>query len=401
MSTIAIVGALDTKGVEFGFLKEQIEKRGHSTLVVDVGILKDPHFDPDVSRDLVAEAAGEKIQALVDAGDRGRAVAVMTEGVVKVLEQLHADGRLDAVIGMGGSAGTAMATAAMRALPLGVPKVMISTVAGGDVKAFVGVKDIVMIPAIVDVSGLNRISISVIAQAAGAVCGMVEAEVPKTETKPLIAASMFGNTTECVEAARAQLEEAGFEVLVFHATGSGGQTMESLIGAGYIAGVLDVTTTELADELVGGVLSAGPDRLDAAAAKGTPAVVAPGCLDMANFWAPDTVPKEFDGRLFYPHNPNVTLMRTTPEENTQLGRMMAEKLNRSQGPVAVYIPLRGISVISASGQPFHSPEADEALFSAIKENLRPEISVTEVDANINDPEFSRAVVDGLLKMMRG
>ncbi len=401
MSTIAIVGALDTKGVEFAFLKEQIEKRGHGTLVVDVGILKDPHFDPDVTRDRVAEAAGEKIQALVDAGDRGRAVTAMTEGVVKVLEQLHADGRVDAVIGMGGSAGTAMATAAMRALPLGVPKVMISTVAGGDVKAFVGVKDIVMIPAIVDVSGLNRISVSVIAQAAGAVCGMVEAEVPKTESKPLIAASMFGNTTECVEAARAQLEEAGFEVLVFHATGSGGQTMESLIDAGYIAGVLDVTTTELADELVGGVLSAGPDRLGAAAAKGTPAVVAPGCLDMANFWAPDTVPKEFEGRLFYPHNPNVTLMRTTPAENAQLGRMMAEKLNRSQGPVAVYIPLRGISVISAAGQPFHSPEADQALFSAIKKNLRPDISVTEVDANINDPEFSRAVVDGLLKMMRG
>ena len=264
------------------------------------------------------------------------------------------------MIGIGGSAGTTMATAAMRALPIGVPKVMISTIAGGDVSAFVGSKDITMIPSIVDISGLNRISRQVIAQAAAAVTAMARAETPEVEDKPLIAASMFGNTTQCVEAARTQFEAAGFEVLVFHATGAGGRTMEDLIAAGYITAVLDVTTTELADELAGGVMSAGPTRLEAAAHARVPAVVAPGCLDMVNFWAPESIPEKYQKRLFYRHNPNVTLMRTTPEENRELGRRLAEKLNASKGPVAVYLPLKGVSVISAPGQPFYSAEADQA-----------------------------------------
>ena len=399
MATIAIVGALDTKGLEIQFLKEQIEKRGHQTLVVDLGILKDPPFEPDVSREQVAQSMGQNLKELAAAGDRGRAVEVMARGAAKIAQRLHANRGFDALIGMGGSAGTAMATAAMRALPLGIPKVMISTVASGDVKAFVGIKDVVMVPAIVDISGLNRISRQVIVQAAGAVCGMVETKIEKHQDKPLIAASMFGNTTDCVEAARAQLEEAGYEVLVFHATGTGGQTMESLVEAKYIQGVLDVTTTEWADEVVGGVLSAGPSRLEAAARTGTPAVVAPGCLDMVNFWAPDTIPEKFARRRFYPHNPNVTLMRTTPGENTEIGRVFAEKLNLSEGPVAVYLPLRGISVISAPGCPFHWPEADDALFSAIKSNLRPDIAVYEMNANINDPAFAKAMTEGLLKML--
>jgi uncharacterized protein (UPF0261 family) len=269
-----------------------------------------------------------------------------------------------------------------------------------DVRGFVGLKDIVMVPAIVDVSGLNRISRRVFAQAAGAICGMLSAGAEAAAGKPLICASMFGNTTPCVEAARAVLESAGYEVLVFHATGTGGRTMESLIGEGCISGVLDVTTTEWADELVGGVLGAGPERLEAAARMGTPAVVAPGCLDMVNFWAPDTIPEPFHGRLFYRHNPNVTLMRTTPEENAQLGRILAEKLNRSTGPVAVYLPLRGLSAISAPGGVFHSPEADRALFRALRSNLRAGIAVTELDCNINDPEFARAVAGGLLELMK-
>ena len=401
MSTIALIGTLDSKGEEFAFLKEQILKRGHKTLVIDVGVLGDPYFAPAISRHQVARAAGEDVDLLKEGRDRGQAVAAMTRGVTETIAQLHSQNRFQGLVGMGGSAGTSIATAAMRALPLGLPKLMISTVAGGDVSGFVGVKDIVMFPSIVDISGLNRISRQVIALAAGAVCGMVETEIPEAEDKPVIAASMFGNTTEAVETARVRLKEAGYEVLVFHAVGSGGRTMESLIEAGYISGVLDVTTTELADELVGGVLSAGPHRLEAAARSGTPAVVAPGCLDMVNFWAPETVPDQFAGRVFYEHNPNVTLMRTTPEENQVLGELVADKLNLSEGPVTVYLPLQGISVISAPGQPFHSPEADDAFRQALKSHLRSDISVIEVDANINDPEFANSAAEALLNLIEG
>jgi uncharacterized protein (UPF0261 family) len=275
---------------------------------------------------------------------------------------------------------------------------MVSTLASGDVRGFVGVKDITMIPTIVDISGLNRISRTVFTRAAGAVCGMVETSVPPGEDKPTIVASMFGNTTPCVETARAMLERAGFEVLVFHATGSGGQTMESLIETGQVAGVLDVTTTEWADELVGGVMSAGPHRLEAAAKTGTPAVIAPGCLDMVNFWAPETVPERLAGRRLYRHNEKQTLVRTTPEENKALGRIIADKLNPSTGPVAVYLPLRGVSVISAAGGPYHWPEADAALFESLKAHLRKGIAVHEMDNHINDAPFAQAMAQGLLEM---
>ena len=398
--TVLIIGTLDRKGAETEFLKDQIEQRGNRTLVMDVGVLGESPCTADILRSEVAAAAREDVAALATEGDRGKAVEAMTRGAEELAKQLHDQGRFQAVIGMGGSAGTTIATAAMRVLPLGVPKVMVSTLAAGDIKQFVGVKDIVMIPAIVDISGLNRISRQVFAQAAGAVCGMLDAKLPEEEDKPIVCASMFGNTTACVEAARDALEKAGYEVLVFHATGTGGQSMESLIEAGHVNGVLDVTTTEWADELVGGVLSAGPKRLEGAARSGIPAVIAPGCLDMVNFWAPETVPEKFKERLFYRHNPSVTLMRTTIEENKELGRILAEKLNLSQGPVAVYLPLRGISVISAPGGPFHSPEADAALFEAIRTQLRNDIPVFEIDANINDATFAQAISQGLIEMMR-
>ena len=400
MPTIAVLGTLDTKGLEIQFLAERIQAQGCGAVVVDLGVRESAAMQPDVSRQTVAEAAGERSEELAAAGDRGRAVAAMTRGVEKIVADLHREDRIQAVVGIGGSAGTAMATAAMRALPMGVPKVMISTLAGGDVAAFVGSKDITMIPSIVDISGLNRISRRVISQGAAAVAAMARAKLPEANDRPMIAASMFGNTTACVEAARARLEAAGYEVLVFHATGAGGRTLESLIESGDIAAVLDVTTTELADELAGGVMSAGPTRLTAAGQAGIPAVVAPGCLDMVNFWAPDTVPTEHANRRFYRHNPNVTLMRTTPEENEELGRRFAERLNSSKGPVAVYLPLEGISVISAPGQPFHWPEADEALFSSIKRNLRPDIELHTLDVNINDPTFAEAVADGLLRIAK-
>lgn len=396
--TVVVIGALDTKGVEVSFLRDQIAARGCSALVVDVGVMGTPAFAPAVTRVDVAAAGGTSLAELVATADRGAAIGVMAAGAAIIVGRLHMEGRLDAVVGLGGGAGTSVATAAMRVLPLGVPKVMVSTLAGGDVRAFVGVKDIVMIPTVVDVSGLNRISRGVIARAAAAVSAMAQTVVPDGPDKPLIAASMFGNTTACVDAARARLEDQGFEVLVFHATGTGGQTMESLIETGDIAGVLDVTTTEWADQLVGGVLAAGTSRLDAAAKTGTPAVVAPGCLDMVNFWAPDTIPAHFKGRRFYQHNANITLMRTTPEENARLGRTIAEKLNASSGPVALYLPLRGVSVISSEGGPFHWPEADAALFDALRVHLRAGIPIHELDVTINDPVFAAAMVDGLLEL---
>jgi len=397
--TVALLGALDTKGAEYAFVKQCIEARGHRTLLIDVGVLGPPRIEPDVSREEVARAAGVELAALVEKKDRGEAVAAMSRGAAVVVPRLYAEKKFDAVMALGGGGGTSVACGAMRALPLGVPKVMVSTVAGTDVSGYVGVQDIVMIPAVVDVSGVNRISRRVFAQAAGAVCGMLETEIPPGEDKPLVAASMFGNTTPCVEAAKAILEQAGYEVLVFHATGIGGKTMENLIAAGLIAGVLDITTTEWADELVGGVLAAGPTRLEAAARRGIPAVVTPGCLDMVNFWAPETVPEKFKDRKFYPHNPNITLMRTTPAECRQLGRIIAEKLNKSTGPVRVLIPLRGLSMIDAEGGPFWWPEADRALFQALKQNLREDIPLIELDCNVNDPPFAQHCAETLLEGM--
>lgn len=394
--TIALLGSLDTKGKEYAFVKQQVEGRGLQTLLIDVGVLEAPAVEPDVTREEVAAAAGADVAALAQRKDRGEAVAAMGRGAEVVLSRLQREGCIDGVIALGGTGGTSVACQAMRALPVGFPKVMVSTVAGSDVTAYVGVKDIVMIPSIVDISGINQISRTVLARAAGAVCGMAEAEIPQAEDKPLIAASMFGNTTQAVERAKAKLESAGYEVLVFHCTGNGGRTMESLIEAGMIAGVLDLTTTEWADQLVGGVFAAGETRLEAAAQQGIPAVVAPGCLDMVNFWAPDTVPAKFAGRKFYPHNPNVTLMRTDVEENVRLGELLAEKLNKSKGPVTVLLPKRGVSVIGEEGGAFHWPEADEALYSTLKSKLRGDIPVIELDCAINAPEFADRAAEQLL-----
>jgi uncharacterized protein (UPF0261 family) len=398
MATIVVMGALDTKGAELKFVKDQIEDRGHKTIVVDVGVLGEPAFAATITRAEVARAAGADVGELAAAADRGNAVTTMAKGAHEIALRLIQNKQIDAIIAMGGGAGTSVGTAAMRALPLGIPKVMVSTLASSDVRGFVGVKDIMMVPAIVDISGLNRISRGVFTRAAAAVCGMVEARVPEADDKPMITASMFGNTTKCVEAARAILEREGFEVLVFHAVGVGGQTMESLIEAGHVAGVLDVTLTEWADELCGGVLSAGPTRLEAAARSGTPAVIAPGCLDMVNFWGPETIPEKYRDRRIYKHNANTYLVRTTPEENVQLGRIIAGKLNMSTGPVEVFIPLRGISVIASPGGPYYWPEADTALFESIRTNLRKDIPYHALDLNINDPEFARAMAEALLAM---
>ncbi len=399
MAKIAVLGTLDTKGVEHAFVAQRIRERGHEPVLIDVGSGAPPAVQPDVSREEVAAAGDVDLAALAARRDRGEAVTAMAGAAAAFLSRLAAEGSVVGVISLGGGGGTAIATAAMRALPIGFPKVMVSTLAAGNVAPYVGTKDIVMIPSIVDVSGINRLSRVLLSRAAGAICGMVEAVIPAGDDKPLIAASMFGNTTECVNIAKARLEDAGYEVLVFAATGTGGRAMESLIESGMVDGVLDVTTTEWADELVGGILNAGPTRLDAAAKAGVPTVIAPGCLDMVNFGEPATVPASFAGRVFYQHNPQVTLMRTTPAECAELGRILAEKANAHTGPVTMLLPLRGLSVISAPGGPFHDAAADAALFDAIRRHLRPGVRLIEIDAVINAPEFAEACSRTLLDML--
>ncbi len=399
MATIVVLGTLDTKGAEHAFVAEQIRALGHHAILVDVGTLQPPTVTPDVTRQQVAAAGDVDLTQLADRQDRGESIKAMTIAAAKMLEKLHRERNVDGVISLGGGGGTSIGTAAMRALPIGIPKIMVSTLASGNTAPYVDVKDIVMFPSMVDVAGLNRISRRVFAQAAAAVCAMAQSKADEDNQRPLIVASQFGNTTECVSYCRALLEDAGYEVLVFHATGIGGRTMESLIESGMVAGVLDVTTTELADELVGGILTAGPERLDAAARCGVPAIVTPGCLDMVNFGQPESVPRSFAGRVFYQHNPQVTLMRTTPEECEQLGRQIARKLNASTAPVTLLIPTKAISIISAEGQSFHDPQADQALFSALKSDLRADIPVIEADCEINDPNFAAQCVAALLENM--
>ncbi len=399
--TVGIVGTLDTKGMEFQFIKEQIEASGTATCVVNTGIIGEPHFAPDVSAGEVAAAAGGSLKALQDGGDRGVAVAAMAEGAAKIIAELQRDGKIDGVISLGGSAGTTIGTTAMRAVPVGVPKIMVSTLASGDTSPYVDTKDVSMMYSVVDIAGINSLSRQILANAAGAIVGMVNAEVPAAEDKPLIGATMFGVTTPCVTKARELLEEAGYEVLVFHATGAGGRAMEDLVRGGFIVGVLDATTTELADELVGGVLSAGPDRLEAAGDLGVPQVVAPGALDMVNFGPPDTVPEQFSDRTFYQHNPTVTLMRTTVEENAELGKVMGQKLSQAKGPTTVIIPKQGVSAIDKERQPFYSAEAEAAWIENLKANLGDNVTLIEMDNHINDDAFATKLVETLLASLDG
>jgi uncharacterized protein (UPF0261 family) len=399
--TIAIVGTLDTKGEEFLFLRDLICTSGLATIVIDVGVLDPPPFEPDITRSQVALKAGTTLEGLLTEHDRGKSVEAMAVGAVAVIRELHEQGKIHGLISLGGSAGTTIGTAAMRALPFGFPKVMVSTIASGNTRPFVGTKDIFMLYPVLDIAGLNFISRRIISNAAAAMVGMVRHEqVDARAQKPVVAATMFGVTTPCVTRARELLEQRGFEVLVFHATGTGGQAMEGLIDDGLINAVLDVTTTELADELVGGILSAGPDRLLAAGKAGIPQVVAPGAIDMVNFGPMDSVPEKFRKRLLYAHNPNVTLMRTTPEECTELGRITAEKLNAARGPVTFVMPLGGVSAIDAPGKPFHLPEADAAYLVALKRHLSPKVNIVELDAHINDERFAAEVVERLLEISR-
>jgi uncharacterized protein (UPF0261 family) len=403
MKKICLIGAFDTKGPEYAFVREQILARGHEVLTVNTGVMGSTDLFPvDVESDKVAEAGGGSLEQLREKKDRGEAMKIMCAGAPAITTSLHDDGKIDGIIGMGGTGGTTVVTSAMRALPVGFPKVCVSTAASGDTSAYVGTKDVVMIPSIVDVAGVNRISRLIFGRAAGAICGMVEAEPPgAAEDKPIIAASMFGNTTDCVGACVDRLSAEGYEVLVFHATGTGGRTMESLVREGLVDAVLDITTTEWADTVCGGVFDAGPERLDTPGRKGIPHLIVPGCVDMANFGGPDTVPQKYRDadRTFYEWNPSVTLMRTNVEENEKMGAVFAEKANAARGPVAFLIPLRGVSILDGDGQLFCDREADKAMFDAIKAGLKEGIDVVELDHNINDPEFAAKAVEMMLDLI--
>lgn len=400
---LVILGTLDTKGVEFKFIRDIANKEGVQTLVINTGIVGEPYFTPDYSSEQVAEYAGEQLANLRQKADRGYAISSIMQGAAKLLAELYAQGKVAGIISLGGSAGTTIAAHVMQALPIGLPKLIVSTVASGDTRPYVKEKDITLMYSVVDISGINSISNKILTNATYAILGMLKAKYQELKTKkPLIAASMFGVTTPCVTVAREYLESQGYEVLVFHATGAGGMAMESLIQAGFIKGVLDVTTTELADELVGGVLSAGPERLTMAAAKGIPQVVSVGALDMVNFGPIATVPEKFKQRKLYQHNATITLMRTTIEENKALGEIIADKLNQTTGKTALYLPLKGVSLIDTVGQVFYGPEEDQVLFAKIKEKLNLElIELHELDLDINNPEFALAMAKRLVAMIEG
>jgi uncharacterized protein (UPF0261 family) len=408
MTTVVLIGTLDTKGEEYRWIHDQLITLGCAVITVDVGTFSDAAGPPDISSAEVAAAAGEGLAALRAGSDRGAAMAAMGRGAAAVVGRLSRQGSLDGVLAVGGSGGSSVAAAAMQALPVGVPKLLVSTMASGDVSPYVGQVDVTIMYSVVDISGINSISRVVLGNAAGAIAGMARAyearrsQPPATDRAKVVAATMFGLTTPAVDEARSYLADAGYEVVVFHATGSGGRAMESLVSSGFLDGVLDLTTTELADDLVGGVLSAGPHRLEAAAVSGIPQVVSVGALDMVNFGPRDSVPQRFSSRQFLVHNPTVTLMRTSPAEMAELGRRIAAKLAGSAGPVDVYLPIRGVSGVDVEGGPFRDAEADEACFTAIREGLTGSpVVVHEVDAAINDPGFGRQAAERLHQLITG
>ncbi|AHG01777.1 hypothetical protein HALLA_00365 (plasmid) [Halostagnicola larsenii XH-48] len=399
--SVVIIGTLDTKAEEIGFARDVLKAQGVDVHVVDAGVMGEPGFEPETPASEVADAAGTTLEHLREEAGRGEAMEAMGEGATVIVDRLHEEGILDGVLGLGGSGNTSIATAAMRTLPVGVPTLMVSTMASGDTEPYVGARDITMMYSVADIEGLNQLSRQIISNAALAMVGMVTND-PDTdiEERPTIAMTMFGVTTPCVQAARELLEEKGYETIVFHATGTGGRAMESLVEEGVIDGVLDVTTTEWADELVGGVLSAGPDRLEAAGDEGIPQVVSTGALDMVNFGPRDSVPEEFEGRQFHIHNPQVTLMRTTPEENAELGEIIAEKLNAATGPTALVLPLEGVSALDVEGEDFHDPEADAALFDALRSTLDDDVELLERETDVNDEAFAEVLAETLDEYMR-
>ncbi|MGI6253135.1 MAG: Tm-1-like ATP-binding domain-containing protein [Aminivibrio sp.] len=395
MKKAYVVGTCDTKYEELAFVRDIIAGRGVQTVLVDVGTT--PHSHPvDVTAAEVAACHPTNPDFLASAKERGPAVGAMGEALAAFLP-----GRddLGGVIGLGGSGGTSVVASGMRELPLGTPKIMVSTMASGNVAPYVGPNDIAMMYSVTDVSGINRVSRVVFANAANALAGMISGPVPKGDDMPLLGMTMFGVTTQCVDMVRHMFEKE-YDCLVFHATGTGGQSFEKLVDSGMMKAVMDITTTEICDHFMGGVLSSGDGRLDAFIRTAIPYVGSVGALDMVNFGAMDTVPEKYRGRNLYVHNPQVTLMRTTPEENARMGEWIAEKLNRMPGPVRFLLPLGGVSMIDAPGQAFYWPEADEALFAAIEKTLRQDADhrLVKLPLNVNDPEFARALAENFREL---
>jgi uncharacterized protein (UPF0261 family) len=397
---IYAIATMDSKGEEIAYVAALIRAAGARVLTLDVGTKDAPTVAPDVDRHQIAACHPKGAGAVLGHTDRGTAVTAMSEALVAYVTQRHAAGEILGAIGIGGSGGTALISPALRALPIGVPKVLVSTVASGNTAPYVGCTDLVLLPSVVDVAGINRVSRKVLGNAAHAITGMVKSQVPAGQDKPTIGMTMFGVTTPCVTAVRKQLEAHGNDCLVFHATGTGGQAMDKLVEAGLIGGVLDVTTTEVADEVVGGVFAAGPKRFEAILTKGVPYVMSLGAMDMVNFGAKDTVPEKFKGRKLHVHNAQVTLMRTTAEENRACARWIAAKVNQSIAPLVILIPEKGVSLIDAPGQPFHDPEADRALFEELESAVKqtPTRKIKRLPHHINDQAFADALVAAYLEL---
>lgn len=400
MKTVALAGTFDSKGNEFLYAKELIESLGLKTFTIDTGVFN-PIFEPDVSNAEVVGAIGEDIKEIAAQKDRANATEVLAKGMEVLLPKLYEEGKFDGILSFGGTGGSSIVTQGMRALPIGVPKLMVSTVASGNTEPYVGTSDIIMMPSVVDVAGLNSISTKIFENAAFAIAGMVKFESKVTlEKKPIIAATMFGLTTPCINFAKSYLEDHGYEVLIFHATGIGGRTMENLIDDGFIEGVLDITTTEWADELIGGVLAGGPNRLEAASRNKIPQVVSVGALDMVNFGPFESIPKKHEGRNFYKHNPSVTLMRTTVEENKELGQIIAEKLNLAEDKTALLLPLKGLSGLDAEGHAFYGLDEDKMLFDTLREEIdQSRVEMIEIDTHINDEEFALSAAKKLIELL--
>lgn len=403
MATVALVGTLDSKAAEYAFLRDRIERHGCKTVTINAGVFADPDYEVQFGRADVAAAAGGDIEELAAGGDRGRAVATQAEGAAAIIEQMHSAGRLDGVIGLGGSGGTAVASRAMRQLPVGVPKLIVSTMASGDTSPYVDTTDITMMHSVLDIAGINQVSGQILSNAAAAIAGMAkshEAHESSGAERPLVGATQYGTTTRCVDAARGFLEGRGYEVLVFHATGPGGRSMEALMASGHIVAALDITTTELMDEIAGGTTTAGPDRLEMAGALGLPQVISVGASDQITFRPPSAVPDHFAERNSYQHNPAITLVRSNSAEMAEYGRLLCAKLNRAKGPVAVFVPLRSFSEYDAEGGVFHDPESNQALFEVLRTELAPHIELVEMDNDINDTEFAEAMAGRLDELYR-
>ncbi|MGW6276276.1 Tm-1-like ATP-binding domain-containing protein [Kribbella sp. NPDC055071] len=406
MATVALLGTFDTKGAEYAWLADQVVGHGVDVLTVDVGSFS-TQAAVDVASDEVIASAGADADALRDRRDRGEMMAVMGAGAAVVLRRLVAEGRVHGLLAVGGSGGSSIAATVMQSLPVGLPKLLVSTMASGDVSPYVGEVDVTLMYSVVDIAGLNSVSEAVLGNAAAGIAAMASAYERRAQgsaeqRRASIGLSMFGVTTPAGDEARARLTELGYEVLVFHSTGAGGRAMEKLAESGMLAGICDLTTTELCDDLVGGVLSAGPERLEAAGRLGLPQVVSLGALDMVNFGPRDTVPAEFEHRNLLVHNPTVTLMRTTATEMAELGRRIAAKLTAATGPTELFIPRRGVSAIDVDGAPFRDAEADAALFAALESGLEGSaVAVRSYDLAINDHGFGTAMADALHRLLGG